>query len=49
MADLPSPFDQRRILRSIASEGKLSRKRRTSLYVTQPAVSLQIQEIWRSS
>ena len=41
MADLPFTLDQLRILRAIVSEGSF-KKAADSLYVTQPAVSLQI-------
>ncbi|TGG81310.1 MAG: LysR family transcriptional regulator [Aphanocapsa feldmannii 277cV] len=44
MADLPFTLDQLRILRAIASEGSFKRAA-DSLYVTQPAVSLQIQNL----
>jgi DNA-binding transcriptional LysR family regulator len=44
MADLPFTLDQLRILRAIASEGSF-KKAADSLYVTQPAVSLQIQNL----
>ena len=48
MADLPFTLDQLRILRAIASEGSF-KKAADSLYVTQPAVSLQIQNLESSS
>lgn len=44
MADVPFTLDQLRILRAIASEGSF-KKAADSLYVTQPAVSLQIQNL----
>ena len=44
MADLPFTLDQLRILRAIVSEGSFKRAA-DSLYVTQPAVSLQIQNL----
>ena len=44
MADLPFTLDQLRILRAIVSEGSF-KKAADSLYVTQPAVSLQIQNL----
>ena len=44
MADLPFTLDQLRILRAIAREGSF-KKAADSLYVTQPAVSLQIQNL----
>ncbi|MCP9820507.1 LysR family transcriptional regulator [Synechococcus sp. Cruz-9H2] len=44
MADLPFTLDQLRILRAISSEGSF-KKAADSLYVTQPAVSLQIQNL----
>jgi DNA-binding transcriptional LysR family regulator len=44
MADLPFTLDQLRILRAIANEGSF-KKAADSLYVTQPAVSLQIQNL----
>ncbi len=44
MADLPFTLDQLRILRAIAKEGSF-KKAADSLYVTQPAVSLQIQNL----
>ena len=49
MADLPFTLDQLRILRAIVSEGSF-KKAADSLFVTQPAVSLQIQNLkssWR--
>ena len=44
MADLPFTLDQLRILRAIVSEGSFKIAADT-LYVTQPAVSLQIQNL----
>ena len=44
MADLPFTLDQLRILSAIAKEGSF-KKAADSLYVTQPAVSLQIQNL----
>ena len=44
MADLPFTLDQLRILRAIVSEGSF-KKAADSLFVTQPAVSLQIQNL----
>ena len=44
MADLPFTLDQMRILRAIVNEGSF-KKAAESLYVTQPAVSLQIQNL----
>ncbi len=44
MAELPFTLDQLRILRAIAHEGSF-KKAADSLYVTQPAVSLQIQNL----
>ena len=44
MADLPFTLDQLRILRAIVSEGSF-KKAADRLYVTQPAVSLQIQNL----
>ncbi len=44
MADLPFTIDQLRILRAIAREGSF-KKAADTLYVTQPAVSLQIQNL----
>ena len=44
MADLPFTLDQLRILRAIVSEGSF-KKAAEILYVTQPAVSLQIQNL----
>ena len=44
VADLPFTLDQLRILRAIVSEGSF-KKAADSLYVTQPAVSLQIQNL----
>ncbi len=44
MAELPFTLDQLRILRAIATEGSF-KKAADSLYVTQPAVSLQIQNL----
>ena len=44
MADLPFTLDQMRILSAIVHEGSF-KKAADSLYVTQPAVSLQIQNL----
>ncbi len=44
MADLPFTLDQLRILRAIVREGSF-KKAADSLFVTQPAVSLQIQNL----
>ena len=44
MAELPFTLDQLRILKAIANEGSF-KKAADSLYVTQPAVSLQIQNL----
>ena len=44
MADLPFTLDQLRILKAIVNEGSF-KKAADSLYVTQPAVSLQIQNL----
>ncbi|KGG16791.1 MULTISPECIES: LysR family transcriptional regulator [unclassified Prochlorococcus] len=44
MAELPFTLDQLRILKAIADEGSF-KKAAESLYVTQPAVSLQIQNL----
>jgi len=44
MAELPFTLDQLRILRAIVSEGSF-KKAADKLYVTQPAVSLQIQNL----
>ncbi len=44
MADLPFTLDQLRILQAIVKEGSF-KKAADSLYVTQPAVSLQIQNL----
>ncbi len=44
MADLPFTLDQLRILRAIVNEGSF-KKAAERLYVTQPAVSLQIQNL----
>tara|TARA_Y100001968_G_scaffold51762_1_gene42689 strand:- start:3964 stop:4902 length:939 start_codon:yes stop_codon:yes gene_type:complete len=44
MAELPFTLDQLRILKAIADEGSF-KKAADSLYVTQPAVSLQIQNL----
>ncbi|UZQ56175.1 LysR family transcriptional regulator [Trichothermofontia sichuanensis B231] len=46
MADLPFTLDQLRILRAIAAEGSFKRAA-DSLYVSQPAVSLQVQNLER--
>lgn len=47
MSDLPFTLDQLRILKAIASEGSFKRAA-DSLYVSQPAVSLQVQNLERS-
>ncbi|NP_050683.1 LysR transcriptional regulator (chloroplast) [Guillardia theta] len=44
MTDLPFTLDQLRILKAIASEGSF-KKAAESLYISQPAVSLQIQNL----
>ncbi len=44
MSDLPFTLDQLRILKAIASEGSFKRAA-DSLYVSQPAVSLQVQNL----
>ena len=44
MTDLPFPLDQLRILKAIASEGSF-KKAAESLYISQPAVSLQVQNL----
>ncbi|MFN5514277.1 MAG: LysR family transcriptional regulator [Cyanobacteriota bacterium] len=44
MSDIPFTLDQLRILRAIASEGSFKRAADT-LYVSQPAVSLQVQNL----
>ncbi|CCH68333.1 RuBisCO operon transcriptional regulator [Richelia intracellularis HH01] len=46
MSDLPFTLDQLRILKAIAAEGSFKRAA-DSLYVSQPAVSLQIQNLER--
>lgn len=46
MSDLPFTLDQLRILRAIAAEGSFKRAA-DSLYVSQPAVSLQVQNMER--
>ena len=46
MADLPFTLDQLRILKAIASEGSF-KKAAESLYISQPAVSLQVQNLER--
>jgi DNA-binding transcriptional LysR family regulator len=46
MADLPFTLDQLRILKAIASEGSF-KKAAESLYISQPAVSLQVQILER--
>ena len=46
MADLPFTLDQLRILKAIAAEGSFKRAA-DSLYVSQPAVSLQVQNLER--
>jgi DNA-binding transcriptional LysR family regulator len=47
MSDLPFTLDQLRILKAIAAEGSFKRAA-DSLYVSQPAVSLQVQNLERS-
>ena len=44
MSDLPFTLDQLRILKAIAQEGSFKRAA-DSLYVSQPAVSLQVQNL----
>ena len=44
MAELPFTLDQLRILKAIVQEGSF-KKAAQSLYITQPAVSLQIQNL----
>ena len=44
MADLPFTLDQFRILKAIALEGSF-KKAAESLYISQPAVSFQIQTL----
>ena len=46
MTDLPFTLDQLRILKAIASEGSF-KKAAESLYISQPAVSLQVQNLER--
>jgi molybdate transport repressor ModE-like protein len=46
MSDLPFTLDQLRILKAIAQEGSFKRAA-DSLYVSQPAVSLQVQNLER--
>ena len=46
MADLPFTLDQLRILKAISTEGSF-KKAAESLYISQPAVSLQIQNLER--
>lgn len=46
MSDLPFTLDQLRILKAIAAEGSFKRAA-DSLYVSQPAVSLQVQNLER--
>nr|YP_010338277.1 LysR transcriptional regulator [Bangia atropurpurea]UNJ18227.1 LysR transcriptional regulator [Bangia atropurpurea] len=46
MTDLPFTLDQLRILKAIAKEGSF-KKAANSLYVSQPAISLQIQNLER--
>lgn len=46
MSDLPFTLDQLRILKAIAAEGSFKRAA-DSLYVSQPAISLQIQNLER--
>ena len=46
MADIPFTLDQLRILKAIAAEGSFKRAADT-LYVSQPAVSLQVQNLER--
>ena len=45
-SDLPFTLDQLRILKAIATEGSFKRAA-DSLYVSQPAVSLQVQNLER--
>ena len=47
MSDLPFTLDQLRILKAIAAEGSFKRAA-DSLYVSQPAVSLQVQNLERA-
>ena len=44
MSDLPFTLDQLKILRAISSEGSF-KKAAEKLYISQPAVSLQIQNL----
>ena len=46
MSDLPFTLDQLRILKAIAAEGSFKRAA-DSLYVSQPAISLQVQNLER--
>lgn len=46
MSDVPFTLDQLRILKAIAAEGSFKRAA-DSLYVSQPAVSLQVQNLER--
>ena len=46
MIDIPFTLDQLRILKAIAAEGSFKRAA-DSLYVSQPAVSLQVQHLER--
>jgi len=46
MTDLPFTLDQLRILKAIAAEGSF-KKAAESLYISQPAVSLQVQNLER--
>ena len=46
MTDIPFTLDQLRILKAIASEGSF-KKAAESLYISQPAVSLQVQNLER--
>ena len=46
MTDLPFTLDQLRILKAIAKEGSF-KKAANSLYVSQPAISLQILNLER--
>ncbi len=44
MIDLPFTLDQLRIIKAIASEGSF-KKAADSLYISQPAVSLQVHNL----
>ena len=46
MSDLPFTLDQLKILRAISNEGSF-KKAAEKLYISQPAVSLQIQNLER--